>query len=58
MRRKRTIHIRARDVERAKRRRHNEACVRYRLRRKLGVRLNRPRVTDAELDRRALRLAA
>ncbi len=56
MRRKKTTHIKARDVRRARRIRHRLACVRYRLRRKLGVRLNKPRVSDEELDRRALRI--
>ena len=55
MRRKKTTHIKARDVQHARRMRHRLACRRYRMRRRLGVRLNRPRVTDEELDRRVSR---
>ncbi len=58
MRRKKTTHIRARDVQRAKKIRHRLACKRYRMRKKLGVRLNKVRVTDEELDMRAMGLVA
>lgn len=52
MKRKKTTHIKAADPDRARRLRHRAACVRYRLRRKVGVRLNKPRVSEEELEYR------
>lgn len=54
MTRKKTTHIKAKDVERARYMRKRLARRRYKARIKLGIRLNKPRVSNEELDRRVL----
>ena len=56
MRRKPYTYVTAARADVARRLRHRAACVRWRMRVKAGVRVNRPRVSDEELDRRALRI--